>query len=58
MIVSLGGASAQTFPNKPVRIISPGPGLDTDFKARLVIAWDEFNEKTKDHPWAATAYSI
>ncbi len=28
--------SGQDYPNKPVRIISPGPGGDTDFKARLV----------------------
>jgi len=36
IVISAGVASGQTYPSKPVRIISPGPGGDPDFAARLL----------------------
>lgn len=36
MILGAGMASGQDYPNKPVRLVSPGPGGGADFVARFV----------------------
>lgn len=36
MMFGAGAACAQSYPSKPVRIISPGPGGDPDFASRLL----------------------
>jgi len=36
MVLGTGAVYGQEFPNKPIRIVAPGPGGQSDFAARLI----------------------